>query len=276
MLRALSDQATEGVLRAWMAPVWTVLDIAQSEIEEQREPLSSVATKTRRPQRYVWMRSPKMFAARFGVLDASWRTRESELFDADWSAVDPAQRDAFGEQLLHWPDAIVRERAVRAFVVWNDRRRLLALLSDPCFMVRKAATFWMRELGPDPELASYVWEQRQHARSTHLYETLETAIALSAPESWWERVETLVADPTQQEAERFHAVQALGKAGARDAIAANLDLLLDPPVLTWSIHEALVEWALKMELALPDLSHLRDEDHLVVQTMLASAGRSVD
>lgn len=269
MLSQLSDVRLEGHLRNWLSPVWHLLDIAQAEIDEQRAPLAKVPRRRDR-QWFAWLSTPELFADHIGSMESRWAYVRRELSVADWSRVDESQRDQFADTLLTWPDSLVRERAAQAFVDWNDRDRMVALTQDKSFIVRKAAMFHMRDMGPDADLAAHAWSRASDVRSTHLYECIGTAIKLSEPGSWWERVRLIVADETQEEAVRFHMIHHLGKAGARDEIAASLHLLHRKPVLTWSIHEALVEWALKMELPLPDLSHLADVDHLSVQSMLGS------
>ncbi|MEM9072711.1 MAG: hypothetical protein AAGE52_29670 [Myxococcota bacterium] len=269
-LLALVDPKTELHLRRWLAPVKDLLEIQDEEIEELREPDPAALRALRSPirKRFEWMASPASFAAHFNA-EGPWRERESELYQADWATVPESQRDAFSALLQDWPDVAVRESAARAFVASKDRPRIAALLEDPCFGVRKTAMYTLRDFGADAEFAERAWNHLPYAWSTHAYETLETAIALSPSGSWVERVEAIAADDKEQESTRFHAIEALGKAGVRHAIEANLGLLQKPPILTWAIHESLARWARRFELPLPDLRWLRDVDHLMAQEIVA-------
>lgn len=115
-------------------------------------------------------------------------------------------RNELGERLLHWPDAVVREHAAPAFAKWGDHQRLLGLVDDPSFVVCKMVMYYLREVGPDPELAEFAWARLERAWSTDGHEALESAIALSEPESWIERVTEIAADPTREESLRFCAI----------------------------------------------------------------------
>ncbi|MEZ4340770.1 MAG: hypothetical protein R3B82_29460, partial [Sandaracinaceae bacterium] len=258
-------------VRRWAEPVWEVLGITDEELRERREGSRKRFDPFPRDPSLSWLASAAAFTERFDDLDHEWRDLEDELIRADWTAVPASERAALREALVEWPDAVVRYRATRAFAAWRDRDGLLALLDDPSRWIRQGAMYSLRELGPDEALAEVAWSRLPHTAGTHRVETLETAIALSEPGSWFERVGAIVADESREESERFHAIHELGKAGARDAIEASLDLLRRPPVLTWSIHQALAEWATKMDLSLPDLSHLRDVDHLHAQVVVAMA-----
>lgn len=92
VLLALSEPATEEHLRGWLRPVWELLSIEESDIEELRKPIEHGLVVGRSTKTYPWMRSPEAFDVRFGNLDTEWVEIEFELRNADWAAIPESRR----------------------------------------------------------------------------------------------------------------------------------------------------------------------------------------
>ena len=270
---ALVRAKTEGFkrLRSWLQPIWSLLEVTEEELQELRTDLAitaDVAASTA-PRRIPWSGTVEEFTGRIRELDRSWAPLITELKTTDWGTVPKALRPELGDVLATWPDVLVRKQAPSIFAVWQDRARLLELCQDSAPIVRTQAMHQLRNLDPDPELAGLAWNQLPHAHDMEATETLATAIALSVGGDWVVRASEIVEDVTLEEWVRVCAVSDLAEAGKREAISAMMHLLSHPPVLTWGLHENLIEAAYLLDIALPDVPSLTQVDHVGLQEVLS-------
>lgn len=268
VLGALCQRRTELYLRAFFAPVWSLLSIQPSDIEEIRAP------STRSPAREEaslpeWLASPDTLRAFLLALDVERDERETLLYRVPWERVPEEQRGEIARLLAQSPDVVVRQPAARVAGTFRQRDVLLALLDDAKSLVRKSATYFLRELPPEPALAARVWSRLPSTTGIDATQTLETAVALDAPRIWWPRVAALVRASDVEEELRCAAVHELKEAGAADLLIPCMQLLLQPPPCTWALHIALLDAAIALRLPLPNCSHLADEDDLHLQWALA-------
>ena len=77
----------------------------------------------------------------------------------------------------------------------------------------------------------------------------------------------------EREPLRLHAIYALTRLDAARAIEPLLSLLEAPPLMTWSVHVALLEACRTLGLAPRGLDALREVDNLDVQQAITRIGR---
>jgi HEAT repeat protein len=269
MLDELVEIKHEKHLRAWLGEVWPLLGIEPRDIAARRTTDLAPARAREEVLMPHWLTSLEALQIFLAELDVEEQERESILYNAPWDQVASSSRPLFARSLRQSGDVIVRQLAAKLAGLWRERETLLALLSDPASLVRKSAMYYLRELAPDPELVKRAWAHLAEARGIDAQQTLTSAILLDDPRVWWPEVTGLVRDTNVEEGLRWSAIYELERAGAREELASCLGLVAEAPVLTWSVHTALIECALSLKLVLPDLTHLADVDDLRVQVVLA-------
>ncbi|MDI1428278.1 hypothetical protein [Polyangium sorediatum] len=109
--------------------------------------------------------------------------------------------------------------------------------------------------------------------TTHAYETLDTYVAQAPAEETIPHLANLAAHD-ERETLRLHAVYALTKLDAARELETLLPLLDAPPLVTWSVHIALLEACHKLHLAPRGLDALARVDNLDLQRAIARIGRA--
>ncbi len=123
----------------------------------------------------------------------------------------------------------------------GDHDAVLRLARDPSFLVRKSSVYYLGEMTPRADVAAFL---RPHlastgVTSTHASEALRSWVA-HAP-----RAEALtwlpeLARQDQRESVRTDASYALQKLGAAREVGALHAMLMEPPLVTWAVHIAVL------------------------------------
>jgi HEAT repeat protein len=258
------------LLRAWLAPVWSLVSgaiertVAAPERSEPPPPVPERRT-------FAWSASVDAFCERFGDTDQPFRPLEHELALCDWDAVHGGARPALGDALLAWPDPAVRCHAARAFAAWRDYGRMLELLDDPTPAVAASASYHAHELGPHPALAARVRRRFERERlGVRAAETFESFVALAAPGEWHELARDILAERRHGEDLRCAVAFALGAPSALEVLREHLHLLEEPPRIRWTFHAALLDSACAHGLIGAEVAHLTDADDFALQCSLAA------
>lgn len=265
-LRALThhDPRVRKHIRAWMNPIWDSLGVTDDDLtpEEPSEPVERLV-------RRVPVALDKVLEL-LSDADASVNLLEHTLRRLDWNAFAPGERKFLTEVLLLHEDPYVREWAAPCFGAWQDVDHLLQLLQDGDGAIRKTAMHWLGKVNaPEPAIAHVAWDHLEQAMhpGTYAQETLKTYLAHAPAEEALPRLLSLVRDESSSDAVRALCVEKL--ASSKDAITGLMDVLEDPPRVSWAPHIQLLRAVHQLNLPRPELRQLREVDHLHVQVALA-------
>jgi HEAT repeat protein len=265
-------------LRAWLQTIWPWL-YRRIDAVAAGPPRGPRPTAPARPV-------PDAAALREALaeLDGPWLEKRRLLDAIDWAGYAATDRAALGAVLSAHPDILVRRAGCEALAIWNDRDRLLGLLDDPCFSVRKRAAHALgeRSVARSPEVVARLWRQL-HAPATvgsHARETLKSWAAHAGAAAVPALLELACGD--RREEVRTQAIELVvdkvaGRADGGAAAAARSGfpdvaavVLARPPEVTWAVHLAVLEACRRLGVASPPAADaLRAVDHLDVQRGLA-------
>jgi hypothetical protein len=253
-------------IRRWLRPVWDILAMS----EEELSPDEDEGTPPRGPQPGEAMPVTDLLALLTDP-DASPKLLEGRLQRKAWAVYDKEDRGRLRTVLLTHPDQFVREQAARAFVAWQDLGGLLELVGDGDFCVRKTAMYQLGQFPPTPGIADLAWDHlhRHDALGTHGTETLATFVKHASRAVAASRLGCIAGDHGRREELRAAAVHHLAALGAAEQVGQLTGLLLEPPVVTWALHLALLDAITDLGLAMPGIGHLRAIDNLHVKAALA-------
>lgn len=156
----------------------------------------------------------------------------------------------------------MRERGAAWLAAFGDHATLQKLArEDEAFMVRKSAMEGLALVPVTPAVAAFAWEHL-HAPGTsgaHASETLRTYVAHAPDEEARSRLLGLARSGAREAraALRAQAVTELCGLEARPELARLIPILEEEPAVTWSVHLALLDAALRLDLPLPALLRLR-------------------
>lgn len=260
-LRLPGRQVTDHV-RRWLEPVWDVLAFTADElrpVEGDTWPAQPPAPKQALPLSTVL----EMLAHP----DASPKTIQESLWSNDWRLYTETEWRRLRRALLDHSDPLVRQEAASAFESWHDADGLLALVEDDDFSVRKAAVYQLGRLPPRLRIADLAWEhlQRPDVLGVHAIETLDTFVRHADPEVAVRRLSWIAGDHGRREELRTAALYHLTQLPAVEQLAQLAGLLLELPVVTWSLHIAWLDAKARLGLPSPDIGHLLEVDNLHVQ-----------
>lgn len=260
------DRRVAEHVRRWLEPVWEVLAFTEEELAPE-EPSSSPAPKET-PQTIPIVE----LLALLHDPTASPKVLGDRLWSNHWAGYSPETRQRFLPIMLHHDDPLVRERATLALEAWGDAAGLLGLLRDPDFGVRKMAMYHLGQLPRTPSLASVAWEHLHKADvcGVHATETLDTFVAHAEPADAIAKLLSIAADSSRSENLRVAALEDLTRLEAVVEVGQLTALLAGPPVVTWTLHIAVLNAVAELGLTRPDICHLREVDNLHLQAAIAS------
>jgi HEAT repeat protein len=256
-------------LLGWMQPVWSILAFTKDELlPETREsvvrakPVQDIVTAD---ELLELLSDP----------DGPWAEKKRRLDRADPAGFSPAAIARLLPFLATHLDPAVRSGGARLLAAWDQYDALLALLEDPRFYVMKTAMYHLGKITASPRVAERALRHLLDpgVTSTHAYETLDTYVAHAPAEETIPRLAELAARE-ERETVRRNAIDALMKLGAAREVEPLLSLLEAPPLMTWSVHIALLEAASTLGLAPRGLDALREVDNLDLRKTIARFGRS--
>jgi len=257
------------VLLRWMEPVREILEFSDDELVLPDPPEATGSPATTTTASVPPALSVDELVAMYSDPDGAWLEKQQRFPTARSANLDATAQARLVAVFSQHPDPAVRERSCSLLAAWNEQAVLMKLIDDPAFLVRKNAMYWLGQTSPDHALAPVLWEHlhRPDTTSTHAYETLMSYVT-HAPRA--ESIPRLAALVRQDEREVvcYHAIHALAKFAAAPEIEALLDLLAEPPRVTWSIHIALLDISRKLGLRPPGLDRLYGVDNAYVQEAL--------
>jgi HEAT repeat protein len=270
LLRLCSrDRPVARHIRSWLRPVWEMLAFTDDDLRPDEEEGPSVRQGGAKEAVPV----PELLAL-LADPDASPRVLGDRLRDNAWPAYGEGDRDRLRPVLLKHPDPLVRERAALALEAWRDVPGLVGLVRDPDLLVCKSAVYHLGRLPPSPGIADLAWGHlhRPDVLGVHATETLDTLVRHAAPVESVRRLGWIAGDHGRRESLRVAAVDHLAELGAGEEIQQLAGLLVEPPMVTWGLHVALLDAITNLRLLGPDISHLREVDSLHVQAAVARFG----
>jgi hypothetical protein len=260
------DRQIADHIRRWLRPTWDLLAFTEEELttEEDQGP----SARQEQPARAM---PPGALLALLADPDASPLVLGDRLRSNGWSGYTGAERRRLRPVLLTHLDQLVREQATWAFAAWRDVGGLLELVRDADFCVRKSSMYNLGQLPPTPRIADVAWNHLDQADAlgSHATETLATFVKHADPADAVRRLGWIAGDHGWREGLRAAAVHHLARLGAAEEISQLPGLLLEPPVVTWALHIALLDANTNLGLPRPDIRHLRDVDNLHVQEAIA-------
>lgn len=253
-------------IRSWLQPVWDMLafEDKQSRPKDYEEP------PTRRTEAKEAMPISDLLSL-LTDRDTSPHVLADSLWNNDWSAYEEKERRRLQPVLLTHPDTLVRERATLALEAWLDLSGLTYLVRDPDVGVHKSAMYHLGQLPPAPEIAELAWEhlQRPDVLGVHATETLATFVQHATLETAVQRLLWIAGDHGRREELRVASVHHLGELDAAEEVEQLAGQLLEPPVVTWALHIALLDTIADLKLPLPRIGRLREVDNLCMQEVVA-------
>jgi HEAT repeat protein len=253
-------------IRQWLRPAWDILAFSDEELR----PDEDESTPARREEHRGAMPVADLLAL-LADPDASPRLLGDRLRSNCWLGYEEEERRRLRAVLVTHSDQLVRERAAWVCAAWGETSGLLELVRDQDFLVRKSAMHDLGQLPPTPGIDGLAWNHlhRHDVLGTHATETLATFVRHAARELAVRRLGLIAGDHGWREGLRTATLYHLTRLGAGEELAQLTGLLLEPPVVTWSLHIALLEAATKLRLPVPDVGHLRAVDNLHVQEAVA-------
>ena len=253
-------------IRRWLDPVWDLLDYTSDELTPpQSEPFDPPSTQKSGPPT-----SSEMVRLLVDP-DSSPKRIEENLWAEGWEQYSETDRRRVRPVLLNHDDPLVRERATVPFEAWGDAAGLFALACDPDFGVRKSAFYHLGLLPTDRYIAAVAWDNlaRSDVFGTHASETLGTFVAHAGLTEAITRLSVIATDRDRPEDLRVAAVHHLARFGAADEIGRLLDVLDEPPTVTWALHIAILSAAADLGFA-ANVGLLMDVDNVDVQASVGS------
>lgn len=253
-------------VRRWLDPVWDLLAFTAEGLSPPAEE-AYVPTSTQKPR-------PPAVSEMLGLLanpDTSPKVLGEHLWASGWDQYAAGDRRRLRPVLLGHGDPLVRERATVPLQEWVDADGLLALAGDPDFGVRKSAFYRLGLLPANCHIAAIAWEHlhRPHVFGVHARETLGTFVAHADPAGAVPRLLAIATDRNWPENLRVAAVHDLARFGAANGVGELLDLLAEPPAVTWALQIAVLDAVADLSLPAPDVGQLTGVDNLHVQAAVA-------
>jgi HEAT repeat protein len=181
-----------------------------------------------------------------------------------------ADRARLARAMVDHVDPELRQLAAVWCGRWGLTGPLCALLADPARLVRKSAAWAFALAPPDPALAPLLRAQLDAVDTVGVQatETLRS-YAHHAGRDPAIAALTAIGHDHPHESLVLAAIHALIEREAGEALAGLLWRLTAAPLVTWSVHVALLEAARRFALAVPGADQLGDVDQLDVQVELA-------
>lgn len=181
-----------------------------------------------------------------------------------------ADRARLARAMVDHVDPELRQLAAVWCGRWGLTGPLCALLADPARLVRKSAAWAFALAPPDPALAPLLRAQLDAVDTVGVQatETLRS-YAHHAGRDRAIAALTAIGHDHPHESLVLAAIHALIEREAGEALAGLLWRLTAAPLVTWSVHVALLEAARRFALAAPGADQLGDVDQLDVQVELA-------
>lgn len=254
-------------LRKWLDPIWEMLNFSAEELEIEED--EAIEYKPSPPRREPI--STTALLSRLRDENTSVKALR-ELFDqTDWPAIDEPDRADIRQTLLANPDPLRRELSDGVFRAWNDADSLRVLLQDPIFSVRKGAMYKLGELPRSTSLAPIIREylNRHYSPGTHGCESLRAYVNHAPREDAVEMLYGIARDKDSTETLRRTAIEQLERLQAAQEIGKLLYILSEKPMVTWSLHAAVLNAAAKFDLPVDVPERLFPADELYLQIALA-------
>jgi hypothetical protein len=267
-------------LAHWMAPVWDLVESAVEHVvpvlpgdgTDEATPMVTAATPTSSPREVVAITDEALVDA-LSNLGGQWADRRELLAQhVDWTAV--VDRSTVRTVMMHHIDPEVRGSAAAALGAWGDGDSLLSLTFDANVNVAKAAIWHIGQLPSNRALAPRLRALLDvRPPGTGWRETLSAYVRHEDPvvaEAFL--VETM--HGTDSESKRLSCLNHLVHQRNLDAVRGALIFVQQPPLVTWSVHETLVEACLDLDIALPPLPPLDSIDDLRLANVVVRAATS--
>ena len=258
------DRSQVALLRDWMEPV---ADIVRWSDEIKR--VEASAPPTVRPR--VAMPAGALMAL-LVELDGEWASKKQALRELEWEAYTSIERRRLCEALVAHPDPVVRAVAAAPLAAWAMTEKLLGLVSDSSFSVRKSAIYHLRMVPREAAVAASAWDYMSGASGTTGDEALQTFVAHASAADAKERlVELARADP--RESVQVTAVSCLVDLSGVGELESLIPLIHDPPGVSWAVHIALIDGLRRLGRTAPDLDDLAAVDNLdLIQSIVLLRG----
>jgi HEAT repeat protein len=264
----LSGELRNERFKRWLSPVLDLLHVTPEELTPNAE--LPAAAPWVRPTPILKQLTLQEVLALCTNPDEEVQTLREALSSLDWVAFSDTERAALVALFTKTDDIFLRSFAPKCFFAWKDTGRLLSLLEDSDFSIRKSAMYYAGELPRDPEIANVAWShlQKNERFGVHASETLNTYSKHAHPQEAIPRLLAMAQDESQLDSLRDCAVSGLARIGDRESVQSLSGVLLRPPILHWGLHAEVVRAFRKLNLSLPDLSWLQEVDHLQLQELL--------
>jgi HEAT repeat protein len=259
---------------SWMNPVRDLVTLIDGNDEITKQSVISHAIREPQHTRVSW--SPALRSALQNP-DSEWAELLESLQNLDAQTIPASSRDSIAEFMCTHSDSQVRSTACRTFEALNLEAPLIFLLDDPCYAVRKSASYHLHGVSPSAEVAKRVILPVTNGEiaGTFAHEAIRTWARhreATAPELVTGELLWLVDE--DRESVRCEAIEQLAIRDDRESISKCVKLLVTmPPLATWAVHGTLLRAAKRLDLDPNPLDHLRAVDNAWLQMHLAQFAR---
>ncbi len=249
-------------------PIWDMLD------DEEKEEVKDTPKCSGRAKRNQIEVVPPIYTASelinlFEDFDGCWFEKYDSITRTIWKRYSKKDREDLTSFFTKHPDIELRSAFCNALGEWGNSEELVTLLDDPCFGVRKSAAYNLKKVPKDESLAKHLWKvfDSNHSGSTFAREALDSYI-VHAPESGLNETFLEIAREDERESAKSSSIWELDKRDAIAEIESLVPLLQTEPLVTWSVHCALIE-AAPIESIRPYVKRLSAIDDIYIQDALA-------
>ncbi len=211
-----------------------------------------------------------------GEADGQWAITMAMLQGGDPMSVSTDRRLSFGELLAFHSDPQVRMTGAKYLAAYEQTELLLQLLDDPNIGVRKSAAYSLHDVAPSEAVAAGVIAPviEGDVGSTRAYESVRTWArhrSITSPDRFLDELTAFTFD--ERESVRSEAIEQLVSRNITSVGERMIELLENPPLMTWSIHTSIRSG--RHHLGLGDeetkaaMRAWKEEDNLWLQVALA-------
>ncbi len=267
-IKSMFERSPEAVpvYRQWLRPVEDLFDwdeLQRPEVHNSSQPRAREDIQARL--------GPQEIIEWFNNADGRWADRFGFCNSLDYGALTASDKtilESFFSSHIDWS---VRERGAFVLAKLDSGNSLLKLLDDPVLAVRQAASYWIREVSKDERIATRLWEvvQDDSVGGVNASEALESYVIHDSFSPLLNDKLVTLALTDQRESIVSTAVWKLKERGAKESIESVLSILSREPLITWSVHSAILEACVDLDIAVPNIEELRKIDDLHAQESLA-------
>lgn len=252
----------------WMAPIANLLK-PNSEITNVDTSGCNSKGAAKHVKRMISVREALAIFTKVKGAEPRWYP---DVLQVDWVSFKNDDRKVLCDFFEHHQDPSVREVGCSIIMAFDETDALLRLLDDRYASVRCAALHNLKLVPPHPQAGAKLMEffSRLENSEGATADALGCLFVHSSKDLQFADFLLSVASETQSENVRLSAMSHLSRMKSFNHLQSLVGLLEDEPLLTWRIHEFLLEEeTVNLSMRRRRISELKSIDYLSLQISLA-------